>query len=155
VFVPEALQPGALYTVTVNKGIPLSGSSETLKEEHVFAFETQTDTMNLSPHMPWLRVYQKLQEVRTTEPPLVQLSTRNIPGSALDVAVYPLNSEQEYLDILAKRDRLPWWAYAKDSFTIDNRGPHRLRHFPCADPRRRLRAVRPFSRPSAAGLLHC
>ena len=41
VFVPQQLTPETLYTVTLQKGLPLSGSEEVLAEDYGFIFETQ------------------------------------------------------------------------------------------------------------------
>ncbi len=119
VFVPEALAPTQVYTVTVKKGFPLQGSSETLSEDYSFAFETQTTSGPRSPDAPWFMIYQKLQDVSATEPPLIQLSARNMKENTVEVAVYPLDGEAEYLQMLDRRDQLPWWAYAKDYYLDD------------------------------------
>jgi hypothetical protein len=40
VFVPKSLEPETIYTITVKKGLPLSGSSQALEEDFTFQFET-------------------------------------------------------------------------------------------------------------------
>lgn len=129
VFVPEALSPAQVYTVTVKKGLPLQGSGETLAEDYSFAFETQVTADSFSPDAPWFRIYQKLQDVSTTEPPLIQLSARNMKDNAVEVAVYPLSSEAEYLQMLDRRDQLPWWAYSKDYYLDDTSSRKALTSF--------------------------
>ena len=129
VFVPEALNSTQVYTVTVKKGFSLQGSNEVLGEDYSFAFETQTSSGPRSPDAPWFRIYQKLQDVGTTEPPLIQLSARNMKENTVEVAVYPLNGEDEYLQMLDRRDQLPWWAYSKDYYLDDTSSRKALTSF--------------------------
>ncbi len=41
VFVPEDLQPGTMYTVTIKQGLALTGSDQKLTQDYVFQFETK------------------------------------------------------------------------------------------------------------------
>jgi hypothetical protein len=122
-FVPERLDPGTVYHIRVKKGLPLSGSEETLKEDYVFAFETQTETVYSDS--PWIKTFQKIQDVNTFDPPLIQLSARNLKENIVHVTVYPLEGEADYLNILHRRDQLPWWSYSKEAYleTTDGRKP--------------------------------
>lgn len=129
VFVPTRLEMGRVYRVTIKKGLPLTDSEETLAEDHSFAFETQTELLYGSGGRSWLRIYQKLLEVSTTESPLVQLSTSGTSGSAVDVKVYALEGEAEYMRMLERRDQLPWWSYSKDYHLEDVTGRKALTAF--------------------------
>ena len=40
VFVPDSLEKGTLYTVTIKKGLPLINSTQKLEEDFSFSFET-------------------------------------------------------------------------------------------------------------------
>lgn len=116
VYVPtENLAPSQIYRVTVKKGLPLSGSDATLQEDLVFAFETVTPIDEASNNS-WLRTYQKLQDVSASEPPLIQLWARNLEQNSVNVDVYPVKDEAEYLQILNRRDQLPWWSHTKDRY---------------------------------------
>ncbi len=135
VFVPDELAQGQVYTVTMKKGLPLTDSQETLGQDYTFAFETENRTSPSSPNAPWLSAYQKLQDVSTTDAPLIQLSARNLPDNTVHVSVYPLHGEEEYLQMLRKRDQTPWWAYSKDNYVTDtsNRQPLTSFQVPVAD----------------------
>lgn len=122
VFVPKSLEAGKIYNIVIKKGLPLSDSKETLAEDFSFAFETQVvSNYNNSKSSSWFSTYRKLHDVNTSEQPIIQLSAVNI--DSLDVAVYPLDGEAEYLRILEDRDKLPWWAYSKDYYlaNIENK----------------------------------
>jgi len=130
VYVPEdRLAPAQVYRVTVQKGLPLSGSDQTLQDDLVFAFETVLSDDAPTPNDPWLRTYQALQDVSGTEPPLIQLSARNLKNDSVDVDVYPLRGEDEYLQMLDRRDRLPWWSSSKEYYREDVSGRQSLTSF--------------------------
>ncbi|MBI2473170.1 hypothetical protein HYV70_01280 [Candidatus Uhrbacteria bacterium] len=44
-FVPEKLEPGTVYTVTIDQSLSPEGSEETLSEDYTFSFETNPDSL--------------------------------------------------------------------------------------------------------------
>ncbi|HAU66085.1 TPA: hypothetical protein DCW61_01940 [Candidatus Uhrbacteria bacterium] len=44
-FVPEKLEPGTVYTVTIDKSLRPEGSEETLQEDYIFSFETNPNSL--------------------------------------------------------------------------------------------------------------
>jgi hypothetical protein len=130
VFVPkDPLTAGQIYTVKVQKGLPLSDSKETLLEDYFFAFETiqkKFENQRSNNKNPWLYMHEKLQDFAISEPPVMFLTAMNIPQDTLEVSVYPLASQSEYIDILNKRDNYPWWSYSKDNYLVNLQGKNRL-----------------------------
>ncbi len=116
-FVPsQQLKDGALYTVMVKRGLPITDSSDTLAADYVFTFETQITSSVKSDN--WYGVYDRLIETDSLNPPLLQVSSYQAPAE-LNVEVFRFNDWQAYLETLRQRDNLPWWSYAKDDFLVD------------------------------------
>jgi hypothetical protein len=89
-FVPSSLSPATLYTVKVNKGVKIKGTSETLKDDYVFQFETK----NVDESQPQpLSFSRNFYEFSTTDNPSfdVMASVGNI-----NVNVYKYSSETKF-----------------------------------------------------------
>ncbi len=129
VFVPkEPLALSQIYRVTLKQGLALSDSQEVLASDYTFAFETIQKKFQLrsSDRDPWLYLHEKLQDFAINEAPLLFLSAMNIPQDTLEVNVYPLAGQSEYIEILDKRDQYPWWSYSKDNQLVDLQNKNKL-----------------------------
>jgi len=117
VFVPKQLQPATAYTVTLRKGLPLRDSDQTLAEDYSFSFETEPEaeqTVTFSFDLD-----TSLTEFSSTDVPAFvvyfnrsqyyQNEAATIP--AVQVALYRYPDHQAFQQALAKRDRIPSWAY--------------------------------------------
>jgi len=128
VFVPkEKLEAGKIYTATVKQGLPLVGSSETLATDDVFSFET-AKPYDYGDKQPWISTrdtgdYAPGQDI------IVETNARNVPGDKITVDVYSLGGWQDYLTLLKKRDRLPWWSYSKQDYLADTTGLTKMTSF--------------------------
>ncbi|MGI6423881.1 MAG: Ig-like domain-containing protein [Tepidanaerobacteraceae bacterium] len=111
VFVPKSLEPETIYTVTIKKGLPLSGSSQVLEKDYTFQFETCGEVT----HDYNLNFYKNTHEFTTNEKPLFQFSYYNWGGNVLpdelEFVVYKYQSADDYIESMVKRNKVPYWAY--------------------------------------------
>ncbi|HHV82263.1 MAG TPA: alpha-2-macroglobulin [Tepidanaerobacter syntrophicus] len=113
VFVPKGLEPETLYTVTIKKGLPLSGSSQTLKEDYTFQFETLEKSQD--DQRTELTFFRPVSEFSSSENPVFQfgyygLNKNSLPKS-IDFTVYKYKTADDYINALSKRQEIPFWAY--------------------------------------------
>lgn len=109
VFVPKKLEPATVYTVTIKKGLPLSGSSQQLDDDYVFQFETRE-----KDNHPQLSFYKDIQEFTTKEKPLFQLGYFGIDKKNRlqgQVTLYKYKSAEDYINALENKEKTPFWAY--------------------------------------------
>lgn len=120
VFVPKALQPSTLYTVTLKKGFALTGTTETLLEDYVFSFETAPLSETQAAFD--FSMDTALTEFSTKDQPFFQVYFNNyktvVNGSAQAIDIPPLHIDlyrypgfDEFKASLAKRDKIPRWSY--------------------------------------------
>jgi len=129
VLVPlNGLQKATVYTVTVKKGLPVSGASQALTEDTTFQFET-TGTDSFRSGRSYFNVYEKFSEFTSTEKPVVQVYASNGDGTPVQVDVYSLGSPARYIDALNARDTIPSWAYSKDTYQYDVSGLSQVASF--------------------------
>ena len=109
VFVPkQQLQPATLYTITLQKGLALLGSKETLAEEYSFSFETKgIEEKKFSFEMD-----NNLVEFSTSEAPFFSVyfpSEEQAPPAL--ISLYRYENNQDFSQALAKKDEFPTWSY--------------------------------------------
>jgi len=116
VFVPRELQPATVYTVTLRKGLPLRDSDLTLAEDYSFSFETEPATEQQAAFS--FTLYSSLTEFSSTDVPafvayfyrpVYQSEAVGLP--AVEVALYHYPDYRAFQESLAKKDRIPDWAY--------------------------------------------
>ncbi|KUO64514.1 MAG: alpha-2-macroglobulin [Gracilibacter sp. BRH_c7a] len=117
VFVPKELQPSTIYTITLKKGLPLVGTSETLKDDYVFSFETAP--INQGSTAFEFNMDTALTEFSTTDIPAFSVyfynqyqsgnNAANTPSLHIDLYRYP--DYKDFQSSLAKRDLIPSWSY--------------------------------------------
>lgn len=114
VFVPEGLDPSALYTVTIKKGLPLKDSEQTLAEDYRFQFETDEQKRQEVD----LSLGSQMREFSLNEVPAFQVyySTRfgGDDGSQevrLPVTVYRYSDAEQFVSAVRQYYDLPSWAY--------------------------------------------
>lgn len=116
VFVPKGLQPGTIYTVKVKKGLGVKGSSETLKEDFVFRFETLSPEAAGSKRPP-MEVYfsRNMYEYPVGERPLFDFSYYHYNSRdevpAVTVDLYKYKDADAFIDDLQEYYLIPQWAY--------------------------------------------
>jgi len=119
VFIPDRLEPDTLYTVTIKKGLPLSGSSQVLEEDVTFQFETQAESTNYS-----FRFYETFSEFSTKDRPLFQFNFYSWREKALppeiECTVYKYKNAEDYIRAQQEREQIPWWAYRSREVYIED-----------------------------------
>jgi hypothetical protein len=124
VFVPQSLQAGTLYTVTLKPGVKVNGSDATLEEPFVLQFETAAERRG-GPPPPTLSFLRAVHEAGTAEPPVIAVNTTDVNLKTLSLAVYAYPDQKTYVSDLAKLDSIPSWSsLARDGIAVD---PARLK----------------------------
>ncbi len=111
VFVPKSLEPDTLYTVTVKKGMPLSSSRQTLKEDFTFQFETQEESQDGLG----FNFHKSISEFSTSEKPIFQFGyyswdSMQLPKN-IDFTVYRYKTANDYIRALQEKQKIPFWAF--------------------------------------------
>jgi hypothetical protein len=109
VFVPSALTPATLYTVTIAKGLARSGTDLTLPTDVVFRFETRGATNPPQPILP----AREVVETSPTEAPVMAVFVprfdNRTPPTEIGVEVYRLPSVDAAATVLADFLSQPHW----------------------------------------------
>lgn len=109
VFVPkQQLQPATLYTVTLEKGLPMLGSKETLAEDYCFSFETR----GIEEEKFSFEMDNNLVEFSTFEAPFFSVffyADKKAPPAM--ISLYKYADNQDFIKALAKKDQFPTWSY--------------------------------------------
>jgi hypothetical protein len=113
VFVPKELQPSAIYTVTLKKGLALSGTAETLAQDYVFSFETAPRNQESQSFAMYLDT--GLTEFSTADKPVFPVyfhsGSVNTDELPVHIDLYRYPGHEEFRASLAKRDLVPRWSY--------------------------------------------
>ncbi len=104
-FVPKSLAPDTLYTVKVKKGVVLKGSTDSLKEDYIFQFETQP----ASRDQVQLNLSRSFYEFSQAETPALDLYSSSQGGADVTVKVYQ-DPPQGFLSDLITKLSIPSWA---------------------------------------------
>ncbi|MBD3156723.1 hypothetical protein GF369_02740 [Candidatus Peregrinibacteria bacterium] len=123
VYVPrEALKLGTIYTVTVEKGLPLIGSEKTLQEGKTFQFETAPEQTSFTK----FHFNNNAYEVGTDQPVALKGYLRNFTGNlenepvTAPTTVYAFANQKDYLSIVNNKNDLPTWARAaRSNYKVD------------------------------------
>jgi len=108
VFVPEKLEPGTVYTVSLKKGLGRTDGEGLLAEDLTFAFETQAvETQVSSFYIP-----TEAAEFPANDQPIFGFwyGGKEDDATPIQVAVFRYPSAQAYMDALQAIERIPWWA---------------------------------------------
>ena len=127
VFIPKSLQAGAIYTVTVKKGVGLAGSLETLKDDYVFQFETAAAS-RASYRVGFSREFS---EFPATDAPAFSLYLSDSTSTpTLKVDVYKFSGADTFLSSVAQKEKIPSWAsYNRSVYLHDLTGPTKVLSF--------------------------
>lgn len=118
VFVPKApLQAGAIYTVTLNRGLKHSGGEELAADYHV-RFETAP--ADAGKTQDYVYVPTEPQEFAVGDAPYLQVYANKEEGPEAAVAVYRYPDARAYIGALSKLDAVPWWAQYSRSQTMED-----------------------------------
>jgi len=121
VFVPESLQPNTVYTVTVRKGLAVSGSGLTLADDFSFQFETgKAGRTGETPLPSPIGFWRKVNESSSTEAPALSLTSG---ATELSFAVYRYPGLEPFAAALRQFKEIPSWARnARTAYVADTTG---------------------------------
>ncbi|MGH2718119.1 MAG: Ig-like domain-containing protein, partial [Actinomycetota bacterium] len=110
VFVPAALAPATLYTVTLKAGASVANTNDVLASDYVFQFETGTGTTT-TPSLG-LQFTQPTWGSSTTSAPQLTLFSESSgkPPATAAMAVYRFPDVTSFLGSLASETAIPSWA---------------------------------------------
>lgn len=123
VFVPvRPLAPGTIYTVTVGRGLPLTGTGEALAADFTFAFETAEP--NAGAARSGLNLIGGEQQFPAAEAPFFQFGFGNtglLP--TIDTVVYRYPGAAAYTNALRRLESVPDWApYNRSTYRAETAG---------------------------------
>lgn len=105
-FIPKSLAPDTLYTVKVKKGLSLKGSTEVLKDDFIYRFETQSASGNQSQ----LNFSRNFYEFSLAEKPAFDIYSSSGGGADISVKVFQYPSIQGFVSDLTTKLSIPVWA---------------------------------------------
>lgn len=134
VFVPlGGLKFGQIYTVTIEEGLPLSGSDKTLEEGKIFQFETAAAKTSFTI----FHFSRNFYEVGTGKAIALKGYLQNFTGNmetdeiTAQTDIYKFANQEEYLSFIAQKHKLPTWASAaRSNYKVDT---SRLTHITQVD----------------------
>ncbi len=109
VFIPEKLQEGVVYTVTLAKGLPLKNSDKKLEADYTFKFQAG----NSSKSSPSLIGYvNDFYNFTTIDTPAMELYlSDSLKNSDAAVTLYKYPNENKFIESFKPIDSYPNWAY--------------------------------------------
>ncbi len=114
VFVPEKLEPGTIYRVTVQAGVPVAAGAATMSEPYRFAFETATlEAQSEETQLAWTRDFW---DEPTSEAPVLSLSAYGsepdaLAGETVKLTVSRFPSLEAFADSVGEYTALPDWSW--------------------------------------------
>ncbi len=118
VFVPESLEDGTLYTVTISHGMPLDGTELVLDTDYVFQFETLSDNYDSGS----VNFSDTFYEYPVEETPILTVNEYNSGLTSLNIEVYGFSSFDDFTTAVGTLNNYPYWAYysqQKNSYPTD------------------------------------
>ncbi|MCX8130500.1 MAG: Ig-like domain-containing protein [Clostridia bacterium] len=110
VFVPERLEQNTVYTVTIKKGLGLKNSDETIQEDYVFQF--QTESPQKPPSEDFFSFSDTLYNITSSVTPTFEIyASENLKNSEASIEIFKYPDENSFVENLQKYDSLPTWAY--------------------------------------------
>ncbi|HEX2944835.1 MAG TPA: Ig-like domain-containing protein [Clostridia bacterium] len=118
VFVPEKLEDGTIYTVTLKKGTGIKGSSETLSEDLTFRFQTEMPGSNSG------NLYYSFSDIvysfSPKETPALSIyADEKLKDADVAVDLYAYSGHEAFLNDLKQLTAAPYWAMSGNSFSYD------------------------------------
>ncbi|MBM4402004.1 MAG: Ig-like domain-containing protein, partial [Candidatus Cloacimonetes bacterium] len=110
VFVSKGLMPSTVYTVTIKKGLGLTGSEEKLARDFLFQFETAPKQE--AGGQVYFQFSKEFAEYPSNEKPALGFYSYDLPENLeLPFEIFQYSSQETFLAALKGKDTLPLWAY--------------------------------------------
>jgi hypothetical protein len=133
VFVPKALQPETLYTVTLAPGVTVAGAEPRMAEPFTFSFETGSTNRQeyLDAYQQGIGFTRLVSESATSEPPILQVIISGLSDPAsVPVEVYRYPGADGFVGAIDEAGRVPFWSYfARRDFRLSTEGLDRVATF--------------------------
>ncbi|MBD3311555.1 MAG: hypothetical protein GF349_03600 [Candidatus Magasanikbacteria bacterium] len=115
VLVPnETLQSGTIYTITVDKNLPLENSDESLEEDFQFQFETNAAGSASNYRKIYFR--KELSEFSPDVTPFFPVYEHGTQAE-YKVSVYNLGNLENYQRLVSQKSAIPSWASYQNRYT--------------------------------------
>lgn len=116
-FVPKALAPNTLYTLTVAEGLGVEGTTQTLAEPYRVQFQTGSGSTGDLSQPPTLGFSRLIWEAPTGQAPVVAMYGWGPDGSALQPGALPFTvsryaGPEDFVAALDQAQAVPNWASA-------------------------------------------
>ncbi len=132
-FVPKKLDYATLYTVTVDKTVPVKDSEERLSQNFVFQFETQQNAAINNSSQNAFYFNGSTSEFPTDQSPFLQMyyyGNGLASDLSIDVSVYAYTSANDYIAHLKEQDAAPeWTSYGREKHPLSEQGLSRITQF--------------------------
>ena len=133
VFMPEKLDDGTVYTVTVRGGITSLVSGRSIEEDTVFSFETaqkQEENEEEDVSLWFSSVYEELPSTRPAGVDCYIYDSERQTASP-SVSVYTFASDNEAVETVRKLQEIPYWSCVRsgDAQVIDTSKMERVMEF--------------------------
>ncbi|MGE5381452.1 MAG: Ig-like domain-containing protein, partial [Methylocystaceae bacterium] len=126
VFIPKALKPATLYTVTLKKGWGAINSRKSISKDEIFRFETASKTVSEQEFIFYLN--NRMAEFTTRQIPTFPISFgtgASVPRPQVDVFRY--TDAESYGAALENLQAIPYWCTNSESqFLEDTKGLTRV-----------------------------
>ena len=111
---PEKLEYGTIYTVTIKKGLGLKGSDEVLPEDYVFTFETRKSAEQETTE--YLNFTEVLYNFTPQAAPVLDVyASQDFMNQDITVEVYKYSNENDLLEDFKQYDTLAYRAFGRSS----------------------------------------
>ncbi len=120
VFVPQSLEAGKIYTVTVDNDLSVVGSDETLAEDYVFQFETSPTSYRRGSRQPSFAFTDDVVQFSPEDAIALPVYAYQNAETTLPISVFAFSSSDQFADALASKAAQPQWAsWARESHVYD------------------------------------
>lgn len=114
VFVPEKLEAGTVYTVSVKKGLGLKGTDEKLEQDYVFRFQTEIPKKSDGANV-YFSFTERLYNFTTKASPLLTVNIGDTSKKDVLIEVLKYQNEKQFEDNVNIYNNIPYWASVYDS----------------------------------------
>jgi hypothetical protein len=129
VFVPEKLEAGTVYTVTIKKGLGIKGTDEKLEQDYVFKFQTEIPKKSQGANS-YVSFAERLYNFTSKASPLLTVYYDGTNKKDVLVEVLKYQNEKQFEDNVKIYNNIPYWANLYDSkINIDTRNLEKVTSF--------------------------
>ncbi len=108
VFIPQSLEESTVYTVTIKKGLGISGSEDKLQNDYTFSFQTTSANTDTRKYFSFA---EDMYNFTTQAVPALQVYTqKDIVDGELPVELYSYPNIESFMQDLEKSTSNPNWA---------------------------------------------